>query len=244
MILRRTASLLLATVLISPQVLARELVDNSAPQTKTGSAPSGEVPIPHDFKRWEKNIAAFAKADADTPPPKNPVLFVGASSIVRWKSLVQDFPNTVILNRGFGGNEIVDSTYYADQMIFPYAPKMIFLRAGGNDIHMGHSPEQVCADFKAFVAKIRVKLPDVPIAYIALSPSIARWEEREKGDVLNALIADYIKTDKTLIFVDDSKISLGVDGQARPELFADDKLHFSEAGYRLMTEVVRPYLPK
>lgn len=203
-----------------------------------------KVPIPHDFKRWEKDIAAFAKADAENPPPKNPVLFIGASSIVRWKSLAEDFPDTVLLNRGFGGNEIVDSTYYADQIIFPYSPKMIFLRAGGNDLHMGHSPEKVFADFKDFVAKVRTKLPEVPIAYIALSPSIARWNEREEGDALNALIAGYIKGEKNLVFVDASRISLGPDGEARPELFVEDKLHFSDAGYRLLVAAVRPHLPK
>jgi lysophospholipase L1-like esterase len=202
------------------------------------------VPIPHDFKRWESAVAAFAKADAATPPPKNPVLFVGASSIVRWQSLATDFPGVELLNRGFGGNEIVDSTHYADQIIFPYAPKIIFLRAGGNDIHMGHSPAKVFGDFKDFVAKVRTKLPEVPIAYIALSPSPARWHEREAGDALNAMIADYVKSEKNLLFVDASKISLGPDGQALPELFVGDQLHFSAAGYQLMAEAVRPFLPK
>lgn len=198
----------------------------------------------HNFGKWAGAVAAFAKADAANLPPKHAVLFIGASTIVRWKSLAEDFKGTVVLNRGFGGNEIVDSTHYADQIIFPYEPKMIFLRAGGNDIHAGHSPEEVFGDFKDFVSKVREHLPEVPIAYIALSPSIARWNEREKGDKLNTLIADYIKQHEKLIYVDDGKISLGADGQPRPELFVEDKLHFSEAGYKLLADVVRPYLPK
>lgn len=199
--------------------------------------------VPHDFNKWSKDVAAFEKSDALAPPPKHAVLFVGASTIVRWKSLAEDFKGAVVLNRGFGGNEIVDSTHYADRMIFPYEPKMIFLRAGGNDIHKGRSPEEVFGDFKDFVAKVRERLPDVPIAYIALSPSIARWNEREAGDKLNGLIAGYVKQQKNLMFVDDSKISLGKDGQPRPELFVADHLHFSEAGYKLLAEKVRPYVP-
>ena len=34
------------------------------------------------------------------------------------------------------------------------------------------------------------------------------------------------------------------DGQAREELFIADKLHFNEAGYKLLAERVRPVLPK
>jgi lysophospholipase L1-like esterase len=208
-------------------------------------APTAPVKmLPRNFEKWEKNVAAFEKSDAQNPPPKRAVLFVGASTIVRWKSLAEDYKGIVVLNRGFGGNQIADSTHFAERMIFPYEPKMIFLRAGGNDIHMGRSVDEVFGDFKDFVAKIRMRLPEVPIAYIALSPSPSRWNEREAGDKLNAFIAGYIKTQKNLLFVDTSKISLGADGQARPELFVADRLHFSEEGYKLLAEAVRPFLPK
>jgi lysophospholipase L1-like esterase len=132
----------------------------------------------------------------------------------------------------------------ADKIIFPYDPKMIFLRAGGNDIHSGKSPENVFNDFKDFVAKVRSKFPTVPIAYIAQSPSPARWNEREAGDKLNKYVAEYIQSNKNLVFVDDAKISLDASGQVRPELFVEDRLHFNEAGYKLLAEAVRPHLPK
>jgi hypothetical protein len=185
-------------------VLASLLMAASAVAQPAPAAAKAKV---HDFARWEKDIAAFEKSDAANPPPKHPVLFIGSSSIVRWKTLAEDFKGTVVLNRAFGGNEIVDSTHFAERMIFPYEPKMIFMRAGGNDIHAGLTPEEVFAEFKDFVAKVRERLPEVPIAYMALSPSIARWDEREKGNQMNAMIAAYIKTEKNLIFVDDSKIS-------------------------------------
>ena len=209
------------------------------------AAPAAPVLVaPHNFAKWEKDVAAFEKSDSLTPPPKNAVLFVGASTVVRWKSLADDFKGTVVLNRGFGGNQIADTTHFAERMIFPYEPKMIFLRAGGNDLHAGRSVDEVFGDFKDFVAKVRERLPEVPIAYIALSPSPSRWNEREAGDKLNRLIADYVKQHNRLLYVDDSKISLGADGQPRPELFVADRLHFNEEGYKLLAEAVRPYLPK
>ena len=229
---------LLATTVLS--LLMANLV-SAEPAVAT---PAPKKAAPHDFKKWKGAIDAFEKADAKSPAPKQAVLFVGASTIVRWKSLAQDFPGTVVLNRGFGGNEIADSTYYADKIIFPYDPKMIFLRAGGNDIHSGKSPENVFNDFKDFVAKVRSKFPTVPIAYIAQSPSPARWNEREAGDKLNKYVAEYIQSNKNLVFGVDAKISLDASGQVRPELFVEDRLHFNEAGYKLLAEAVRPHLPK
>jgi len=208
------------------------------------TAPVQVVPKPHDFAKWEKDIAAFEKRDAANPPPKHALLFIGSSGIVRWKTLAADYPGSTILNRAFGGNEIADSTHFADRMIFPYEPRMIFLRAGGNDIHAGRSAEEVFEDFKAFVATVRAKLPEVPIAYIGLSPSPSRWAEKPAGDKLNASIAAYCKENKNLIFIDDTKISLDSDGKVRPELFVEDQLHFNEAGYKLLAEAVRPFVPK
>lgn len=199
---------------------------------------------PHDFAKWEKDIAAFEKSDATSPPPKQALLFIGSSGIVRWKSLATDFPGATVLNRAFGGNEIADSTHFAERMIFPYEPKMIFLRAGGNDIHAGKSSEEVFHDYKIFVATIRPKLPDVPIAYIALSPSPARWNQKAAGDQLNAAIADYSKKNQNLIFIDAASITLDADGKIRRELFVADQLHFNEAGYKLLAEAVRPHVPK
>lgn len=198
----------------------------------------------HDFARWEKAIAAFEKADEADPPPKGAILFLGSSTIVRWKTLAQDFPGHQVINRGFGGNHICDSTHFARRIIFPYEPKAIFLRAGGNDIHSGKSPEQVFAEFKEFVATVHGTLPKSQIFFIGLAPSVARWQNAEKEKRLNALIEESCKQDPRLTYIDTYSMTLGADGQPRPELFVADKLHFNEEGYKLLIERVRPFLVK
>jgi hypothetical protein len=208
-------------------------------------APFGHCPAAeHNFARWEKDIAAFEKADMTNPPPKGAILFVGSSTIVRWKTLAEDFPDHKIINRGFGGNEICDSTHFADRMIFPYEPKAIFLRAGGNDINGGKTPEQVFADFKEFVAKVHEKLPKTRIVFIGLSPSVARWKNAEKEKALNTMIEEFTKQNPLLAYIDTYAMTLGADGRPRPELFVADKLHFSAEGYKLLIDRVRPFLPK
>ena len=108
-----------------------------------------------------------------TRRPKAALLFIGSSTIRGWKTLAQDFPDHKVINRGFGGSQIVDSTHFADRLIFPHEPKMILLRAGGNDIHAGKSAEQVFRDFQDFVAKVHSKLPETDIVFIGLSPAPA-----------------------------------------------------------------------
>lgn len=206
--------------------------------------PQSPQPAAHDFGRWEKDVAAFEKADSVSPPPANALLFVGSSTIVRWTTLAQDFPSQPVINRGFGGNEIADSTHFADRIIFPYKPRMIFLRAGGNDIHAGKTAAQVFADFKDFVAAVRTKLPTTDIVFISLSPSIARWDERDANKKLNALVSNYAKHTPHVKYIDTYTLPLDKKGQPRPELFVADKLHFSPEGYTLLIARVRPYIPK
>jgi lysophospholipase L1-like esterase len=197
----------------------------------------------HDFAKWEKEISAFEQMDTTNPPPKNALVFIGSSTIRRWTTLAQDFPKNQVINRGFGGSEIVDSTHFADRIIFPYQPRMVLLRAGGNDLWAGKSVEQVFLDYKAFVAKVRTNLPDAEVAFISLSPSPSRWAQRDKEKMVNAMIEEYSKHTPHLIYIEDYDMVLDVNGKVRPELFVEDKLHFNADGYKLLVERVRPFLP-
>jgi lysophospholipase L1-like esterase len=196
----------------------------------------------HDFARWEKEIAAFEAADRTNPPPKGAALFTGSSTIRLWKTLANDFPDHKVINRGFGGSEIVDATHFADRIIIPYEPKQVFLRAGGNDIHGGRLPNRVAEDFEAFVRKIHDRLPSTEIVYIAVNPAPARWGENDKYRELNRTIRQRAVGMPRVSFVDAYDISLTTDGRGRPELFVADKLHFNTHGYKLLAETVRPYL--
>ena len=190
----------------------------------------------------EKEVAAYEAADRQNPPPKGGILFIGSSTIRVWKTLAADFPDHKVINRGFGGTEIVDSTHFADRLIFPHEPKQIFLRAGGNDIHAGRLPIQVASDFAEFVRVVHTRLPRTEILFIGLSPAPARWGEADKNRELNRLIRQMALGLPRVGFVDADDISLTPDGRARPELFIKDRLHFSAEGYKLLAERVRPFL--
>ena len=198
----------------------------------------------HDYARWEKEIAALEQGDKANPPPKGAILFVGASTIKRWSTLAQDFPEHKVINRGFGGSEICDSTHFADRLIFPHQPKMVLLRAGGNDLNAGKTPEQVFADYQDFVKTVQAKLLEADIVFIAQNPSVARWKQADKEKALNDLVQKFIVGKPHLKYIETYDMVLGADGKPREELFVADKLHFSPAGYKLLADRVRPHLAK
>ncbi len=202
------------------------------------SAPASTRPT--GFARWEKEISAFEAQDKTSPPPKNGLLFTGSSSIRLWKSLPGSFPDATIVNRGFGGSTIADATHFADRIIFPYEPKAVFLRAGGNDIHAGEPVERVFVDYKDFVAKVRSKMPDVPIVFIGQSPAPSRWADRDKVKRLNELVEQYTKETPGLKYIETYDLTVTPDGTPREELFIKDKLHPNEEGYKLMAQRIRP----
>jgi lysophospholipase L1-like esterase len=199
-------------------------------------------PAAHNFARWEKQIAEIEQRHRDNPPARGGIVFVGSSTIKRWKSLADDFAGHNVINCGFGGSQIVDATHFADRIIIPYEPSMVFLRSGGNDIHAGKSAQQVFADYQAFARKIHAALPNTVIVFIGLSPAPVRWDEREANKQLNTLVQQFTLQTPNLAYVDGYDMTIAPDGTARNELFVADQLHFNADGYKLLTGRVRPFL--
>jgi lysophospholipase L1-like esterase len=191
---------------------------------------------------YENEIAAFEKADRKKMPPADATLFIGSSSIRFWTTLATDFPEIPTINRGFGGSHIPDSTFFADRIIFPYHPRQIVFYAGDNDLADGKSPEHLEADFKAFVAKVRSELPNAPIYFISIKPSLMRWKIVDKIREANDLIKQDTVADPSLHYVDVFTPMLGPDGKPRKTLFRPDGLHMTRAGYELWVSILKPML--
>ena len=188
--------------------------------------------------RWQAAMDAFARSDATNPPAPGGIVFVGSSSIVRWKTLAQDFPEQRVLNRGFGGSEMFDSVNYLDRAVLPHQPRLIVIYAGGNDINAGKSAERVEADFKAFVAQVKQKLPGTRVACISIAGNPARWKQVETVKDANRRLEAFTKTDPQLAFINVFPHMLGPDGLPLPDIFVEDKLHMNEKGYAIWKEIV------
>jgi lysophospholipase L1-like esterase len=196
-----------------------------------------------DPDRWEPTIKKFEDADKVTPPPQNAIVFVGASSIVRW-NLPGSFPElgTRTINRGFGGSLAADSTRYAERIVIPYKPRTVVFYAGDNDVEANHTPEQIAGDFAAFERKVHAALPATQIIFISIKPSIRRWPWIEQIKGANALVRQYCATHPNLTFVDIVPQMIGADGKPMKELLVEDGLHMTPAGYKIWNDALRPHL--
>lgn len=200
------------------------------------------APKPYLPQQWEKEIAAFEQADKKQFPAPGGIVFVGSSSIRVWKTLADDFPGVPVLNRGFGGSRIADSTYFADRIVIPYKPRMIVFYAGDNDLWAGLTPQQVFADYRRFVVTVRRALPDVHIVYISIKPSPSRWKLRDAMQETNARIREWGQSIPNHVYADVWTPMLASDGQPRPELFLGDQLHMKPEGYAIWKTVIAPLL--
>ena len=201
--------------------------------------PAVTPPLP-----FENDIQAFEAADRQQTPAKGGIVFVGSSSIRLWNSLKQNFPDLNVINRGFGGSRILDSVHFADRIVTPYAPRMIVFYAGTNDLAEGAQPEVLLGQYMEFVAKVRAKLPEVPIAFIAVSPAPSRWDNAANIRKTNALIEQFCSLVPGLSYIDTFSRMLDANGQPIPELFVEDRLHMTPTGYAIWVKAVEPYLPK
>lgn len=192
-------------------------------------------------ERWTKALADFDTADHLAPPTLGAVLFLGSSTIVNWDT-ARSFPGLVTINRGVWSSSLYDAVQRVDRLVLPYAPRLIVLYAGDNDINSGATSEQVAVEFERFAFNVWAKLPQTRIVFIGLKPSPQRWLQVHRMRAANALIRDFCERDDRLAFLDVDGTMLGWDEKPRKELFVEDGLHLSAQGYQLWNFLLRPFL--
>lgn len=194
-------------------------------------------------ERWDATIQKFEAQDKVSPPPQNGIVFIGASSIVRW-NLPEYFPElgARAINRGFGGSQSVDAVRYVDRMVVPYHPRIVVYYAGDNDVEANVPAREIAHQFELFDQKVHAALPQTKIIFISVKPSIRRWKWIDTIRSANAMVKAYCAMEKHLAFMDIEQQMLGADGKPNPDLLVADGLHMSPAGYRIWTAALTPLL--
>jgi lysophospholipase L1-like esterase len=192
---------------------------------------------PTDFA---DDITQFASDDLAQPPPACNALFVGSSSIRLWRTLAADMAPYPVLNRGFGGSTIADVNFYFNRVVAPYASKVILFYAGENDIALGYGPERVVADFKTFLELKGAALTDTPVYFVSLKPSVQREDQLDKQQAVNISVQTLAHERTDLHYVDVRSLMFN-DGHLR-NIFEQDGLHMTAAGYAIWTAAIRPLI--
>ena len=199
----------------------------------TASAPQSAGPF-----RFADEIARFDSLDRVEMPAPEGVLFVGSSTIRLWPDLKSDFPSVSVIQRGVGGSRLDEILMLTPKIVLPYKPRLIVLYAGDNDLAEGRTATQVFEDYKSFTSLVHRSLPSTRIVFVSIKPSESRWHLVDQMRAANEMVKRFTATDRRLEYVDVFTPMLGADGRPRPELFRDDKLHMTPAGYTLWRQLL------
>ncbi|MES2709189.1 MAG: GDSL-type esterase/lipase family protein [Verrucomicrobiota bacterium] len=223
-----------------PAVMDVRLVTLTPVKTEAEAAKKDAKPV--GFAKWEEEISKIEARLKAHPPAPGGIVFAGSSSIRLWK-LEEAFPGLPVVNCGFGGSVVADSTHFAPRLIFPLKPRLVVFYAGDNDSANGLSAGRIATDFTAFADAVHTALPDCRILYIPIKPSISRVKLRPLQSEANALIKAHCESrPATLEYIDLATPLLTAEGGTQPRLYQKDGLHLSPAGYGIWNQLLRPKL--
>jgi lysophospholipase L1-like esterase len=187
-------------------------------------------------------VRALAHANARLGAAPDAVVFYGSSSIRLWETLEQDFAVRRVLNRGFGGSTLADCLREFERLVVPLKPQVLVLYAGDNDLDQGVPPEHLVWLFENLITSVRARLGGLPVLMLSVKPSPARFWNQPRICRANQLLGA-ASARMGVLFIDLYPSMLNERGEPRRELFCEDQLHLSRAGYLLWAEAVRRVLP-
>jgi lysophospholipase L1-like esterase len=105
-------------------------------------------------------------------------------------------------------------------------------------------PKEVAALFKNVLKTIRKSHLSTQVFWIAITPTPSRWKVWPQIQKANALIRNICESKKDTWFIKTESAFLDENGKPKDELFRDDKLHLTEKGYAVWTDIIRKELDK
>jgi lysophospholipase L1-like esterase len=190
---------------------------------------------------YEPEVRGLEESLERAALPGLPVAFYGSSSIRLWADLAADLEEPRAVNLGFGGSTLAACVYFFERLVPRVNPVSLVVYAGDNDIGDGQTPEEVLASFRLLAALAGRLRPSVPLGFISIKLSPARDGLREPIRRANRLIRSEIERVPGAYYIDICDGMLDDRGQPRRELFLEDGLHLSRAGYRTWAELLKPY---
>ncbi|MBC7807465.1 MAG: GDSL family lipase [Akkermansiaceae bacterium] len=204
------------------------------------------------FEWYEAEVKTLEAKLTTEPVAAGSVVFYGSSSVRLWETLRTDIgpltrhPERGIVNLGFGGSTLAACVHYFDRLpgriarMSPPVRSLVFY-AGENDLGDGRSVDAVFDSFIWLHAMVRDRLPGVPFAFLSIKPSPARAAIMSRIRAVNDKIRERIVERPESLFIDVYGEMLNGNGTPRPELWTEDGIHMSRAGYDLWTQILTRY---
>ena len=197
-----------------------------------------EAPWP-DPERYRAVIQDWA---AGVPGPSRAVVGVGSSSIRFWSTsdrFVKAFDPLTTINRGFGGSVMNDVAYFLDPAVLDLEPRAVMIYEGDNDIARGVSPAKIVISLQGIIEQLHFRDPEIRVYVFSIKPSLARMSLWASMQAVNQSFKSLAEGNDCVFYLDVATAMLNDNGRPEPDLFIDDGLHLSAAGYDVWQQVVR-----
>lgn len=207
---------------------------------------SGTGPFHSLFKGYESEVAAIEERyDADTR--KGEIIFYGASNFCLWTEMENDLSGYRVQNHGFGGSTDKMLVQYADRILFPYEPAVVFFLTSSNDyVGLSGTDEEkaaLCMDYKEkMFDAFHTALPDTRFVVMSGLLLPGRDQYRILTETINHGLAELCDKRDYMSFVDASDLTW--DGSSyRTEYFLKDGIHLNHTGQLLwMKNYIQPQI--
>lgn len=191
--------------------------------------------------RFESQIENFRRFDNRNTLVKNPILFVGSSSIVFWET-AKSFPDLPIINRGFGGASVAELIHFYDDILKKHSPSVLIVYSD-IVIERGKSPEVAVDAYKKLLAKVKNDFPQTQILLLSMKPTLIDdflgKDVAKNKSVANKMLEEFSEANNNLHFINVAKTMRTSDGSLRSDIFLPDGMHMNSLGYTLWNPVIR-----
>lgn len=193
--------------------------------------------------QWEEKISELKEKNVKEGISQGCVLFIGSSTFTRWKDTQKYFPNSVVVNRAFGGSMMCDQIYFFDEVVRPFNPRQVVIYEGDNDLNgTTTTPERFMEDVVCMTRLIHYYYPKARILYVSIKPSLTRIPSFGKYKKANQLMKDYADLYDYVDYVSVWDKFVDKDGNPIQHYFTEDGIHITEEAYLLFKEVMEDKL--
>lgn len=185
------------------------------------------------YKGYGGEVAAIEKR-YDAASRQHEIIFYGASNFRLWTEMENDLPAYKVQNHGFGGSTDKMLVEYADRILIPYQPEIVFFQTGSNDYVglLGSDEEKIaaCMAYKRqMFAKIHGQLPEAKFVVMSGLLLPGRAEYMELTQRINRELKQLCEECDYLWFVDASDLTWDGTNYA-VDLFVEDGIHLNHKG--------------
>ena len=184
--------------------------------------------------------------------PLGEIVFYGASNFRLWANMETDMQPYAVQNHGIGGSNDIELMEFADQLLFPFEPSVVFIQTGSNDYTGGATMEECFANKEKMYAMFQETLPDAKIIVMAGLPLPGRMEYWDLTVEVNNFLKDYCEAHENMYFVDGTdgiltsegpeELATGDGRYFNPDIFISDQIHLTQEGHDIWTPYMKAQL--